>query len=1267
MKQTYDTPTIIKVSPPKKKDIRTIRLLICCGLVVMSLFIFWFLKPEHLGFGPIYVLLTVALLFKLVKMLHEWYHYWSLSVPERPVLKTRYTVDVLTTACPGEPRDMIIRTLHAMAAIRYPHTNYLCDEGDDPVLKKVCEELGIVHVTRIEKKNAKAGNINNALKQATGDICIILDPDHIPVPEFIDRVLPYFEDPEIGFVQCVQAYGNQSESIIARGAAEQTYHFYGPMMMCMNSYGTVQAIGANCSFRRKALDSIGGHAAGLSEDMHTAMQLHAKGWKSVYIPEVLSRGLVPATLSAYYKQQLKWSRGTFELLFRTYPQLYKNFTWRQKIHYFTIPLYFLFGLINLIDILVPMLALILAAVPWEVEIRNFAVLFIPLCAISMMIRIFAQRWLLEKHEQGLHLAGGILRTATWWIFLVGFIYSIFKIKVPYIPTPKEDQHQNYWLLSIPNFITAVLCAAAIYYGLMIDWSPYSIAMASYAFINAAMLFYVVMMSQQKFLIGLKKWMRSFALYKEVLLGYNLVSARMQHSFLAILKSGPVALLLGVALVSLSYSTIDEDENIASPHREKIFGGFYAGITMTGNNTAEVLSRTKELDLEIISFYDTLKVKEDPTHFLRDFTNEGHIIPMLRWIIPGDIRDKKYKAVLEEYVASFRKYRQPVFIAPEFIGHDDRSLKESWQYLYTFFNDLGISNLTWVWNASNSKTHGKDSYPGTKFVDWVGVSCLNYGENKYDNDWYSFAQIYTPYREAIGMYQKPVIITEMGCFSGPHQDDWFRSAFDEIKNNLKEVRSVVIFNGKKEFIISADNKTINYTADFSMSGNNTAGVIASRLREEPFAEDPLLSHELSYLANDSVEYRSPFVKGSPGHYTLLSDGKEFYIRGVAYNTAHDWRDGNMPLTRRQVEKDFQNIREMGANTLRRYDPGIYDRNVLNIAGEYDLKVQYGFWFDPKVDYYRDTNRVKEYISSVEEKVLEFKDHPSVLAWSLGNETWGLLKHRYSKPYLTKVREHYIKMIELLAQRIHQLDPSRPVFTSIEHEEYQLPGELVAFHDAAPSIDVIGINSYYQQQLRKLNHTCFQFDPDRPYMISEFGPRGYWDPNYNHTLKGSIIEETEQEKAAWYQFQWKNYVSAFKGYNIGGFAYCWHDRMEGSFTWFGLSDYKGRLKPSYFALKEQWTGEKDELMPAFRIAAPQEMEPGKTYVFTALSETSNSTLEYEWYLLKDEFLDRIDNIKPIENGRKVFVKIPEIPSHYRLYLFVSDGKDRTTTASVPVLVE
>ncbi|WP_208809232.1 glycosyltransferase family 2 protein [Mucilaginibacter metallidurans] len=310
---------------------------------------------------------------------------------------------------------MIVETLTAIQAIHYPHETFLCDEADDPYLKSVCKELGVHHITRTKKINAKAGNINNALAQSSGELCVILDPDHIPVPEFLDPIIAHFDNPEIGYVQIVQAYYNHDIGWIAKGAAQQTYQFYGPMMMCMNSYGTVQAIGANCTFRRTALESIGGHAAGLAEDMHTAMQLHARNWKSVYVPAVLTRGLVPATLSAYYKQQLKWSRGVFELLVTSYVKLFRKFNWRQKLHYGLLPLFYLSGFVFLINFSIPVISLFTDAFPLRMDFSEFLVISVPFITSVVLIRHFVQQWVMEDNERGFMWWG-----ITAYRYMVGF-------------------------------------------------------------------------------------------------------------------------------------------------------------------------------------------------------------------------------------------------------------------------------------------------------------------------------------------------------------------------------------------------------------------------------------------------------------------------------------------------------------------------------------------------------------------------------------------------------------------------------------------------------------------------------------------------------------------------------------------------------------------------------------------------------------------------------------------------------------------------------
>jgi hypothetical protein len=709
------------------------------------------------------------------------------------------------------------------------------------------------------------------------------------------------------------------------------------------------------------------------------------------------------------------------------------------------------------------------------------------------------------------------------------------------------------------------------------------------------------------------------------------------------------------------------------------GGFYFGLYQPEvlNNKTLKHSGSIKSHLEVIPnecIWDTTKC-------IMNIENDK-VITLINWLPVSDdsamiyskISAGKFDGYLKKCARCFREFAGPVFLnfAP---GFDDKSKAwyanssrskeyvKAWQYIYTFFNDMGISNLTWIWSPKRSSSISY--YPGPKFVDWVGFSVLNYGGDEVGNNGYSFSQLYKPLRKSYGVFQKPVMIYEFGTVNSASSFQWYKEALTEINSSFKEIHSVILYNKEQQFDTWHNGQISKMSFDFRIRNEKVLAVISEKLEQERFGE-ALLQQEHLRVKSDRA-YRSPFISGTPGSFSLMVNAKPFYIRGVAYNTAHDWRDGNMPLTRKQVEKDFTMIREMGANTIRRYDQGVYDRNVLNIADEYNLKVMYGFWFDPKVDYYKDSARVREYMEDVEEKVLQFRDHTSVLAWSLGNETWGLLKHRYTKPYLTKVRDAYVKMIESLAQKIHQLDPSHPVFSCMEHEEYQIPGELVAFHDGAPSVDVMGVNSYYREQISKLNHLTWQFDSLRPYLVSEFGPRGYWDPKYNRVKNGSLVEDNDSEKATWYSEQWDKYVYAHKGFNVGGFAYCWHDRMEGSNTWFGLTDFKGRPKSSYYALKKAWTKGEDKLPEEFAIQAPENIKPGEKYVFKALSKKEDTSFKYEWYLHKDEFLSRIENVEIAENGKDAVVEIPVKPSDYRLYLYVSDKEGRVSTASVPVKVK
>ena len=284
-----------------------------------------------------------------------------------------------------------------------------------------------------------------------------MDPDHIPFPNFFDHTLGFFKDEKVGFVQVAQAYYNQYRSFTAAAAAEQTYTFYGPTQMGLFGLGGAVAIGANCTFRRKALESIGGHGIGLAEDLITSIRIHAAGWKSIYNPVVVSRGLVPEDFGSFCKQQLKWARGVFEVTFVEIPKLFKKLTGWQRISYITIGTYYLNGVITCFFTLFPffyfLTGITLTNIPFAEFISRGGMIII----IAIAIYLYVQKWMSDtKSERGLHFKGMILKFACWPVFFLGFLLSVVNADIPYIPTAKKASIGSISPFARPLYITIFL-------------------------------------------------------------------------------------------------------------------------------------------------------------------------------------------------------------------------------------------------------------------------------------------------------------------------------------------------------------------------------------------------------------------------------------------------------------------------------------------------------------------------------------------------------------------------------------------------------------------------------------------------------------------------------------------------------------------------------------------------------------------------------------------------------------------------------------------
>lgn len=411
-------------------------------LSIIDLANWWFIG-FHAANKILFALLSLFFWYGILRSVLVWINYLRISKPtEVPTADPYLSVAVFTTSAPGEPLSMFENTLKALQNMTYPHTTYLLDSTQDPDFKKVAEKYGAVFLNLANIPGAKAGKVNAALKQTSEEFILILDPDHIVFPNFLDQTLGFFKDEEVGFVQVSQGYYNQYRSFTAKGAAEQTYNFYGPTQMGMYGYGSAVAIGANCTFRRKALESIGGHAQGLAEDLQTSLRIHSKGWKSVYNPVIVSRGLVPEDFGSFCKQQLKWARGVFEVLFDDLPEAAKGFSFWQKVSYFSTGTYYFCGFTTFFFILVPLLYFFGDIIPGNMNFVEFLIKAAPIGLVSTCMYFFVQRFVCDPStERGFHWRSMILKYACWPVFTYAFILALMKKKIPYIPTAKTAQKQ----------------------------------------------------------------------------------------------------------------------------------------------------------------------------------------------------------------------------------------------------------------------------------------------------------------------------------------------------------------------------------------------------------------------------------------------------------------------------------------------------------------------------------------------------------------------------------------------------------------------------------------------------------------------------------------------------------------------------------------------------------------------------------------------------------------------------------------------------------
>ncbi|MDD5773606.1 MAG: glycosyltransferase [bacterium] len=395
------------------------------------------LNPNALWFS---LLLLIAELHGFIETTLFFFMVWNPTKRKSlPPLQNK-TVDILVPTY-DEPEHLLRMTLLGCMDLKYPHTTYVLDDGRRPEIKVLAEKLNCVYMSRTERKNAKAGNLNSALKHINGEFLLTLDADHIPLPTLINETIGFFIDEKVALVQMPQDFYNlDSFQHTTNWSKGYSWHeqelFYSVIQPGKDYWNAAFYCGSTTMIRRKAIDEIGGFAEEtITEDIHTALRLHAKGWHSVYYNKTMARGIAPSTLGGFAIQRFRWGAGAMQVWKINNPLTTKGLSIPQRLCYFASMYTYFGGFQKLIYLLVPIIILNTGFIPIHSDPSTFLNFFVPYFFVSV-------------YGMSLTMGGfrGIILVEQYNIIklvnqMKAVIRGIFG-KEKYIVTPKQSRMEN---------------------------------------------------------------------------------------------------------------------------------------------------------------------------------------------------------------------------------------------------------------------------------------------------------------------------------------------------------------------------------------------------------------------------------------------------------------------------------------------------------------------------------------------------------------------------------------------------------------------------------------------------------------------------------------------------------------------------------------------------------------------------------------------------------------------------------------------------------
>lgn len=340
------------------------------------------------------------------------------------------TVDVFVPSY-NEDSVLLASTLSAAKALDYPAHKlkvFLLDDGgtdekctqSDPQkaadaqerrreLTQLCAQLNVNYVARERNVRAKAGNLNAGMAVSNSDLIVVFDADHAPVREFLRETVGYFsQDQKLFLVQTPHVFLNPDPVEKNLGTwshmPSENEQFYSVVQCGLDRWNAAFFCGSAAVLRREALDEVGGFSGiTITEDCETALELHAKGWRSLYVDKPLIGGLQPESFGDFIGQRSRWCRGMMQILILKNPLLKKGLSVPQRIGYLSSSLFWAFPFPRLIFTIAPLFFIffemrIYVATTFDFFAYTMNYLFVALMLQNYLFSRVRWPWISELYE-----------------------------------------------------------------------------------------------------------------------------------------------------------------------------------------------------------------------------------------------------------------------------------------------------------------------------------------------------------------------------------------------------------------------------------------------------------------------------------------------------------------------------------------------------------------------------------------------------------------------------------------------------------------------------------------------------------------------------------------------------------------------------------------------------------------------------------------------------------------------------------------------------